>query len=367
MISALLRRVAVLAAVALGATASGAGISGAAAQSVPDAPGSIRPVATYSIVARDPATGELGVAVQSHWFGVGAIVAFAEAGVGAVATQSFVDPSYGPLGLALMRAGRTAPEALAGLLEADPHPDVRQVGMIDAAGRVAAHTGENAIIAAGHQTGENYAVQANLMGNATVWPAMAAAFESTHGDLAERMLAALEAAQAEGGDIRGRQSAALLVVSGTPTGRPWVDRVFDLRIEDHPDPLVELRRLLHLARAYREMNAGDEAMTVNDVDAAVARYDAAATLEPGNAEMAYWAGITLASVGRVEDALPRLGRAYAADPGWAVLTARLPAAGLLPEDSALLARLLAIPGGAPGMDEWRRLAAAGRAPQLPAP
>ena len=343
-----------------------AGVPPAAAQVPPPEPG-LRPVATYSIVARDPATGELGVAVQSHWFGVGAIVPFAEAGVGAVATQSFVDPSYGPLGLELMRAGRTAPDALAGLVEADPYPDVRQVAMVDAAGRAAVHTGADAIIAAGHQTGEEYSVQANMMGRETVWPAMAAAFESTEGDLAERMLAALDAAQAEGGDVRGRQSAALVVVSGTSTGRPWVDRLYDLRIEDHPEPLRELRRLLLLARAYREMNAGDEAMTVNDVDAAVARYDAAATLVPESAEMVYWAAITLASVGRVDEALPRLERAFAADPGWAILTARLPEAGLLPDDPALLARLLSVAGGEPGMEEWRRLAAEGKAPAVPGP
>jgi tetratricopeptide (TPR) repeat protein len=155
------------------------------------------------------------------------------------------------------------------------------------------------------------------------------------------------------------------VVSGKPTGRPWVDRVFDLRIEDHAEPLEELRRLLLLARAYREMNAGDEAMTVNDVDAAVARYDAAATMVPESAEMVYWAGITLASVGRVDEALPRLERAYAADPGWAVLTARLPEAGLLPDDSDLLSRLLSLPGGLPGMGEWHRLAAEGNAPAFP--
>ena len=161
------------------------------AQAPADLARPLRPVATFSIVARDPATGELGVAVQSHWFGVGAIVAFAEAGVGAVATQSFVDPSYGPLGLDLMRAGRSAPEALAGLLEADPNPEVRQVAMIDAQGRVAAHTGADAILAAGHQVGASYSVQANLMEHETVWPAMARAFESAQGDLAERMLAAL--------------------------------------------------------------------------------------------------------------------------------------------------------------------------------
>lgn len=355
-----------LAALAL-VTGAFAGPRPAGAQEAVEPASQRRPVATYSIVARDPATGELGVAVQSHWFSVGPIVPWAEAGVGAVATQSFVDPSYGPLGLELMKGGKSAPRALAALLEADEHPAVRQVAMIDAEGRVAAHTGESAIIAAGHHVGEDYSVQANLMEHPSVWPAMAEAFESAGGDLAERMLVALEAAQAEGGDIRGRQSAALLVVSGEPSGKPWVDRIYDLRIEDHPEPLVELRRLLHLARAYREMNAGDEAMTVDDVPAAVDHYDAAAEMVPESAEMVYWAGITLASVGNVEEALPRLETAYAADPRWAVLTARLPAAGLLPDDAELLARLLTIPGGEPGMDEWRRLADEGKAPAPPAP
>jgi uncharacterized Ntn-hydrolase superfamily protein len=269
-------------------------VFGASAPAAGQSPPVGRPVATYSIVARDPATGELGVAVQSHWFSVGPIVPWAEAGVGAVATQSFVDPAYGPLGLALMRAGKPAPEALEALIAADEHPDVRQVAMIDTAGRVAAHTGENAIIAAGHQTGANYSVQANLMEKPSVWPAMARAFEAAEGDLAERMLVALEAAEAEGGDIRGRQSAALLVVSGTPTGKDWVDRTYDLRIEDHARPLEELRRLLTLARAYRDMNAGDEAMTVNDVAAAVRHYNAAAERVPESAEMVYWAAVTLA-------------------------------------------------------------------------
>lgn len=319
-----------------------------------------RPVATYSIVARDPATGELGVAVQSHWFSVGPIVPFAEAGVGAVATQSFVDPSYGPLGLELMRAGRAAEDALAGLLVADEHPEVRQVAMIDANGNVAAHTGEAAIIAAGHQVGENYSVQANLMESPTVWPAMADAFETTEGDLAARMMAALEAAQAEGGDIRGRQSAALIVVGGEPTGRPWADRVFDLRVEDHPRPLEELSRLLHLARAYRAMNAGDEAMTEGDVTAAIEHYDTASAMVPDNVEMVYWTAVTLASEGRVEEALPRFERAFAADRRWAVLTPRLVVADLLPDDPDLLAEILAVPGGEPGREEWRRLEEEGR-------
>ena len=349
------------------ASAAGAAAQSAlceAARTVSGAPTDLprRPVATYSIVARDPETGELGVAVQSHWFSVGPIVPWAEAGVGAVATQSLVDPSYGPLGLELMRVGKPAPEALEALIAADEHPEVRQVAMIDAEGRVAAHTGEKAIIAAGHQTGENYSVQANLMEKTTVWPAMARAYEAAEGDLAERMMAALEAAQAEGGDIRGRQSAALLVVSGEPTGRPWVDRIFDLRIEDHPEPIVELRRLLTLARAYRDMNAGDEAMTENDVPAAVQHYNAAAERVPENAEMVYWAAVTLAGVGRVDEALPRFEKAFAADPRWAVLTPRLPVSELLPNDPALLRRILGVTGGEPGMAEWRRLAEEGEMP-----
>jgi uncharacterized Ntn-hydrolase superfamily protein len=174
---------------------------------------------TYSIVARDPETGQLGVAVQSHWFSVGAIVPWAEAGVGAVATQSFVEPSYGPLGLALMRAGKSAPEALKSLLASDAQADVRQVAMIDAQGRVASHTGVYCIAAAGHRIGANYSAQANLMLKETVWDAMAKAFESAKGDLADRLLSALEAAQGEGGDIRGKQSAAIVVVTGKDAAR----------------------------------------------------------------------------------------------------------------------------------------------------
>ncbi len=344
---------------AIGLTLAIAAQPSAAHAQAPRADVPRRPVATYSIVARDPATGELGVAVQSHWFSVGAIVPWAEAGVGAVATQSFVEPSYGPLGLELMRTGRTASQALVGLLAAGPYPDVRQVAMIDANGDVAAHTGDDAIIAAGHIVGENFSVQANLMEHATVWPAMADAFRNAEGDLAARMMAALEAAQTAGGDIRGRQSAALLVVSGESTGQPWADRIFDLRVEDHPRPLEELSRLLHLARAYREMNAGDGAMTEGDVAAAVRHYDAASEMVPESAEMVYWAGVTLASEGRLEEARPRFEAAFSADPRWAVLTARLPAAGLLPDDPALLADILAMRGGEAGQAEWRRLAEQG--------
>ena len=299
-----------------------------------------RPVHTYSIVARDAATGELGVAVQSHWFSVGATVSWAEAGVGAVATQSFVDPSYGPLGLELMRAGRSAPDALKGLLAADEGRKVRQVAMIDAQGRVAAHTGDRCIQAAGHLVGNQYSVQANLMANDKVWPAMAKAFEQTQGDLAERMLAALDAAEAAGGDIRGRQSAALVVVSGKPTGKPWQDRRFDLRVEDHPEPLRELRRLVVLQRAYLHMNAGDLAVEVGDNEAALREYSAAEALVPGNAEMIYWHAVALVNMGRVDASLPLFARVFALDENWRTLTPRLPASGLLPENPAILRRIL---------------------------
>jgi uncharacterized Ntn-hydrolase superfamily protein len=302
----------------------------------------LRPVSTYSIVARDSATGQIGVAVQSHWFSVGPLVPWAEAGVGAVATQSFVDPGYGPLGLELMRLGRSAPDALRALIGTDADSAVRQVAMVDARGRVAAHTGGRAISAAGHATGEGYSVQANLMDRASVWPAMARAYEGAEGDLAERLLQALEAAEREGGDIRGKQSAAILIVGPENTGRPWNDRIFELRVEDHPEPLVELRRLVALARVYRRLNEGDEWVTRGDMDRAVEAYEAALALAPDaatNGAAAFWTGIGLVGVGRVEQGIPFLRRAQAAHPRWVDLIARLPAAGLLPDDAALLARL----------------------------
>jgi uncharacterized Ntn-hydrolase superfamily protein len=300
-------------------------------------------VATYSIVARDATTGELGVAVQSHWFSVGSVVPWAEAGVGAVATQSFVDPAYGPLGLALMRAGRSAEETLRALVAADPQREVRQVGMVDASGGVATHTGRLCIQAAGGQSGTQYVVQANLMERATVWEAMARAYEGAHGDLAERLLAALEAAEAEGGDIRGRQSAALVVVAGRASGRPWADRRFDLRVEDHPEPLRELRRLVGVQRAYNHMTAGDDCVAVADWACAEREYGAAEALEPDNAEMAFWHAVALTVGGKLEAARPLFARAFAADPRWRELVRRLPEAEQLPRDPALLESILAVP------------------------
>jgi uncharacterized Ntn-hydrolase superfamily protein len=302
----------------------------------------LRPVNTYSIVARDPATGELGTAVQSHWFSVGSIVIWAEPGVGAVATQSFVEPSYGPLGLQLMRTGKTASQALTALLAADEHEDVRQVGMVDANGNVANHTGSNAITEHCHLTGDNYAVQANMMWKPTVCSAMASAFENAEGDLAERLMLTLEAAQGEGGDVRGKQSAAMLVVNGDIAQPAWSGREFDLRIEDHATPLLELRRLLTMARAYRLMNEGDEHMTNGEVEKAIVAYSGAEELVPDSHEMIFWHAATLAAAGAVDESLPLFKKAFDMWPLWKEFVQRLPASGLLPDDPELMQKILSV-------------------------
>lgn len=301
-----------------------------------------RPVHTFSIVARDSITGEMGVAVQSHWFSVGSVVTWAEAGVGAVATQSFVDPAYGPLGLDLMRARKTARQALDALLGSDSGRDIRQVAMIDVNGNIATHTGSKCIRGAGHIVGRNYSVQANLMLNDKVWPAMARAFETATGSLAERMLAALDAAQSVGGDIRGKQSAAILIVKARSTGRPWADRTMELRVEDHPEPLKELRRLVGVHRAYEHMNNGDLAVEHNDVDGALREYGAAEAMFPDNQEMKFWHATALINAGRIEQSLPIFKEIFARDSNWAILLPRLPASGSLMADEAILKRILSV-------------------------
>jgi uncharacterized Ntn-hydrolase superfamily protein len=284
---------------------------------------------TYSIVARDPETGGFGAAVQSHWFSVGSVVTWAEPGVGAVATQANARVSYGPLGLELMRAGFSSKHALQSLLSSDEHAALRQVAMIDARGEVATHTGARCMEAAGHITGEGFSVQANMMANPTVWPAMAEAYRGTQGDLTERLLAALEAAQASGGDIRGQQSAALLVVAGKPSGQPWVDRLFDLRVEDHPTPVQELRRLVRIQRAYTYMNQGDERLAADDIPGALTAYSTAAGLAPEIDEIPFWHAVTLADLGRMEEAQPIFRRVFQQNPDWAILLQRLPPVGMI--------------------------------------
>jgi uncharacterized Ntn-hydrolase superfamily protein len=300
-----------------------------------------RPVHTYSIVAIDKETGELGAAVQSHWFSVGTLAPWVESGVGAICTQSFVETSYGPLGLELMRAGKTAEEALAGLIKADKNESGRQVAMVDAQGRVAAHTGKNCIPEAGHFIGDGFSCQANLMLKSTVWQAMAKAFESTKGELVDRLMAALEAAEAEGGDIRGKQAAAIIVVKGKSSGVWWKDRLYDLRVEDSPAPLPELKRLIRLNKAYNFMNKGDELLTENKVEEAMKSYTKAMEMYPDNAEMIFWPAVTLASTGKVEESLPLFKKVFAMDYNWAILVPRLPQVGQLPKDRTLLKKILA--------------------------
>jgi uncharacterized Ntn-hydrolase superfamily protein len=302
----------------------------------------LRPAHTFSIVAFDPATGQLGAAVQSHWFSVGGSVIWAEPGVGAVATQSFIEVSYGPNGLKAMREGGAAPEALKSLLAKDEHTNVRQVGMVDAKGRVAVHTGDKAIAAHCEIAGEHFTVQANMMANPGICPAMKAAYEASKGDLAERMMAALEAAQAAGGDIRGKQSAAILVVAGDDRTPVWKGRVFDLRVEDSKEPIPELRRLLGVARTYRKMTEGDDLMTVGKVEEALAAYGAAEQMSPDNDEAVFWHAATLAALGRVDESLPLFKKAFDMKPAWRELVQRLPASDLLPKDPALMARILAV-------------------------
>ncbi|MGC1397636.1 DUF1028 domain-containing protein [Candidatus Binatus sp.] len=300
-------------------------------------------VHTYSIVARDPATGQLGVAVQSHYFSVGSVVTWAEAGVGAVASQAMADPAYGKLGLDLMRARKSAPDALAGLLAADPMREVRQVAMVDPLGRVAAHTGSSTIPEAGHIVGDGFSVQANMMLKNMVWPAMAEAYRSAKGDLVDRFLAALDAAEAEGGDIRGRQSAAILIVNAKSTGRPWIDTIFDLRVDDAPEPLVEIRRLVAVRRAFIHMRLGNEAAGRGDLEAAEREFTAAERLIGDNLEMRYWHGIALLGLGKIDDGLAILREVGSRDRNWIELTLRLPST-LFGSDASLKDRVAKLLG-----------------------
>lgn len=294
---------------------------------------------TYSIVARDPQTGDLGAAVQSHWFAAG-IVCWARAGVGAVATQALAELSYGPLGLDAMRGGASAEEALARLKGADADREVRQVAMVDRQGRVAVHTGADCMRECGHRTGAAFSCQANMMRRATVWDAMHDAFEAAEGDLADRLLIALEAAEAEGGDVRGKQAARLLVVRAEPSGKPWEDVLVDLRVDDHPEPLPELRRLLALKRAYDRLERAEELELANDLDGAFAERRIALEAFPESPEIAFWTALSLAVHGRLDEARQVIQVSYDDDPGWADLLRRLEEQDLFGVTPGIAAALL---------------------------
>lgn len=285
-------------------------------------------------MARDKQTGELGVAVQSHYFQVGPVVPWAIAGIGAVATQSMVNISFGPLGLEYMRAGYSAEQALKALLAADSQPDSRQVALVDAAGNVAVHTGAKCIPAAGHRAGDGFSCQANLMEKDTVWDAMHEAFTTTDAPLAERMMAALDAAEAEGGDIRGKQSAAMLVATGTPTGHSWEDRIIDLRVDDAPDPLAELDRLLRIKRAYMAMNDSEQSAEQKDYATAATKLQEAITLAPDMVEIHFWGGLGMAQAGMVDAGCELMMRAVQKDRRWIETLHRLVASDRLSGDLA---------------------------------
>lgn len=287
-------------------------------------------VSTYSIVARDSVTGDIGVAVQSHWFNVGALVIYAEPGVGVVATQSLVQPSYGPMGLALMKEGESPELALQTLIEKDSGKMYRQVAMLNTKGQIAAHTGSSCIGEAGHKTGKNYSVQANMMLKNTVWGAMSKAFETTQGTLAERILASLKAAQNDGGDIRGKQSAAILIVKGKDlSGNSWEDTLMNLRVEDHVDPISELERLINVHKAYDFMNQGDVAMENGDSKKAESFYLTAQKMFPDNIEMQFWYAINLLNNKDFETAEPILKSIFKKNENWKILVPRLIKSNLL--------------------------------------
>ncbi len=297
-------------------------------------------VSTYSIIARDSITGEMGIAVQSHWFNVGAVVGWGEAGIGVIATQSFVNPSFGIKGLDLLKQGKTPKQVVDELIAADEGRDFRQLAIMDKDGNTASYTGSKCIYAAGNIAGKNYSVQANLMLNDKVWGAMQSAFNETTGKLAERMIAALEAAQQTGGDIRGMQSAAIIIWKGKSTGEPWNDKIIDLRVEDNENPVAELKRLLTVQRAYDHMNAGDVATEKLDMKLAVDEYNAAMEMFPDNLEMKYWTAVSLANNNKLDEALPLFNYVFATDKNWKELTPRLVKSNLLSVSEEDLKKIL---------------------------
>ncbi len=298
------------------------------------------PVATYSIVARDPQSGQLGVAVQSHYFSVGSVSPHAEAGVGAVTVQSFAKPSHGTEGLRLLREGATAQEALAKLRERDDHAEYRQSAMVDASGRVAVYTGERCIPEAGHHAGDGYACLGNMLLKPDVWDGMGAAFLAAEGELVDRLVVSLEAARSAGGDLRGRRSAAVIVVNAELSGDPAVDLPFNLRVEDHDQPLHELKRLITLKKAFHHNSRGDHCLRKGDVDAALREFSMAVSMAPSQEELVFWQALAMAVAGFHKEAEPLFLELFDASRNWRVLAERIARSRYLPEESNALERIL---------------------------
>jgi uncharacterized Ntn-hydrolase superfamily protein len=295
---------------------------------------------TYSIIAIDKQAGLMGVAVQSHWFSVGSVVTWAEPGVGVIATQAFADPGYGALGLELMRGGKSANEALNALLHIDNDRESRQVAMLDVNGNVVAHTGKSCIPEAGHVVKQGVSAQGNIMSSREVWNAMVEAYLASSGDFAERLLGALEAGERAGGDIRGRQSAAMLVVRVNKSGPIWRNKIVDLRVDDSIEPLIELKRLLRLNEAYHHADRGDEMMTKGMVEKAMEEYEAASRLAPEVEELAFWQAVNMLGQGMLDESMPIFRKVFKAKSEWKKVLSSLPKVGLLKVDEETLNRIL---------------------------
>lgn len=298
---------------------------------------------TFSIVARDAETGEMAVGVQSHWFSVGTVVAWGKSGVGVVATQSLVNVSFGPRGLKILEEGNSPKETMKKLIESDEGRDFRQVAILDVKGNVESYTGKKCIAEASHKSGDGFSVQANMMLNNEVVPAMEKAFaENKDLPLAERVVEVLKAAQKAGGDIRGKQSAALIVVGPDKVENSWEDKLIDLRVDDHKTPVKELERLLKVQRAYEHMNKGDLAIEKNDMKLALKEYSMAEKLLPNNLEVKYWKAVTLANNGYVEKSIPLFKEIFDENDNWKELTKRLPKSDLLNIDKKDLEKILSL-------------------------
>ncbi len=303
----------------------------------------ILPAHTYSIVARDPKTGDMGVGVQSHYFSVGSTVPWGESGLGVVATQSFVNKSFGLRGLELLKKGKTPQEAIDILLSDDEVPKMRQLAILDVKGRVAVHTGSKCIKHAGHKLGEGYSVQANLMLSNKVWSKMAESFKNNHKlPLEERILESMKAAETVGGDIRGKQSASILIVRGEPVKNKWDDPLVDLRVEDHIEPLKELERLLKLHQAYEYLDQGDEAMEAGNKEKALIEFNRALEMFPDNLEMKFWTAVNLANNQDLDIAIQLFKDIFEIDKNWQTLIERLPEVELLTLEKEQLEKILSL-------------------------